>query len=88
MLDDDDDVSGASLAGEKGSVQLACNQGPKATAAECVVLEDAQQENRRVVDHGRDLNRPVVVRLGLRAEEGGKKGHKGKDIRNAAGVVL
>ena len=65
-----DDVGEAGLAGHEGGVERAGHQGPQATPAESIVLEDATQERCRVVDHGRDVDRAVVVRISLRAEEG------------------
>ncbi len=53
-----------------------------------VVLEDATQERRCVVDHGRNVDGAVVVRISLRAEEGGKECHEGKYVWQADGVVL
>jgi hypothetical protein len=58
------------FAGHEGGVERAGHQGPQAAPAESIVLEDATQERCRVVDHGRNVNRAVVVRIGLRAEEG------------------
>ena len=81
-------MSETGLTGTESGVQSAGDQSPKAATAKCVVLKDPPQEGQRIVDYRRYFHGAVVVRVGLRAEKGGEEGDKGKNVGNAAGVLV
>ncbi len=74
---DGDDAGRAGAAGlsrEEGCIKRARDEGPEWAAAEGVFFEDAAEEDSGLVDSGGQGDRLVVVRLVLRADDGGDQG--------------
>jgi hypothetical protein len=69
-------------------VQGAWDERPEGSAPGSVLAEHAADEDRGLADGRWDRDRAVVVGVGLRADDRGKKGDKGRDVRQAGRVVL
>jgi hypothetical protein len=85
---DGSNASGAGLVGEECRIQSAGDQGPEGAAPRGVVAQHAPDEQGRLADGGGDRDCAVVVRVGLRADNRGKKGDEGGHVGLARGVML